>query len=55
MAAYDRISRWYNLTEGIWEKGLRNVALSKLSIRPGERVLEIGCGPGQDLLRWLGR
>lgn len=50
MAAYDRSSRWYNLTEGIWEKGLRNVALRTLSVRAGERVLEIGCGPGQDLL-----
>jgi ubiquinone/menaquinone biosynthesis C-methylase UbiE len=50
MAAYDRMSRSYNLFEGIWEKGLRNVALHKLGVREGERVLELGSGPGQDLV-----
>jgi demethylmenaquinone methyltransferase/2-methoxy-6-polyprenyl-1,4-benzoquinol methylase len=54
MAAYDRMSRWYNLTEGVWEKGLRDVALRKLGVRNGERVLEIGSGPGQDLLALAG-
>ncbi len=49
-ATYDRISRWYNLLEGIWEKGARDLGLRKLDVQEGERVLEIGFGPGQDLL-----
>jgi ubiquinone/menaquinone biosynthesis C-methylase UbiE len=49
-AAYDRISRWYNLLEGIWEKGARETGLEMLNVRAGEQVLEIGPGPGQDLL-----
>jgi demethylmenaquinone methyltransferase/2-methoxy-6-polyprenyl-1,4-benzoquinol methylase len=49
-ATYDRISRWYTLMEGIWEKGARDLGLSKLAAEAGETVLEIGFGPGQDLL-----
>jgi ubiquinone/menaquinone biosynthesis C-methylase UbiE len=49
-ATYDRISRWYNLLEGMWEKGVRNIGLRKLDVQEGERVLEVGFGPGQDLL-----
>jgi ubiquinone/menaquinone biosynthesis C-methylase UbiE len=53
-ATYDRISRWYNVLEGVWEKGARDLGLRELDVREGERVLEIGFGPGQDLLT-LGR
>jgi ubiquinone/menaquinone biosynthesis C-methylase UbiE len=49
-AAYDRISRWYNLLEGIWEKGARDIGLTKLHVCEGERALEIGFGPGEDLV-----
>jgi len=49
-ATYDRISRWYNLLEGMWEKGARDLGLRKLDVQEGERVLEIGFGPGEDLL-----
>jgi demethylmenaquinone methyltransferase/2-methoxy-6-polyprenyl-1,4-benzoquinol methylase len=49
-ATYDRISGWYNLLEGMWEKGARDLGLRKLDVQEGERVLEIGFGPGQDLL-----
>lgn len=49
-ATYDRISRWYNLLDGTWEKGARDLGLRKLDVQEGERVLEIGFGPGQDLL-----
>jgi len=49
-ATYDRISGWYSLLEGMWEKGARDLGLRKLDVREGERVLEIGFGPGQDLL-----
>jgi ubiquinone/menaquinone biosynthesis C-methylase UbiE len=47
---YDRISHWYPLLEGIWEKGLRNAGLHMLAAKPGERILEIGFGPGEDIL-----
>jgi ubiquinone/menaquinone biosynthesis C-methylase UbiE len=49
-ATYDRISGWYNLLEGMWEKGARDLGLRKLDVQEGERVLELGFGPGQDLL-----
>ena len=45
-AIYDWISRWYNLLEGMWEKGARDMGLRKLDVQEGERVLEIGFGPG---------
>jgi ubiquinone/menaquinone biosynthesis C-methylase UbiE len=45
---YDRLSRVYQLlTAG--EKKLIQQCLNLLAIRPGERVLEIGCGPGTSL------
>jgi ubiquinone/menaquinone biosynthesis C-methylase UbiE len=47
---YDRISRWYDLLEGIWEERVRHLALKKLDLRVGERVLEIGCGTGHGVL-----
>jgi ubiquinone/menaquinone biosynthesis C-methylase UbiE len=49
-ATYDKISRWYDLLEGMWEKRAREAALQKLGVRAGERVLEIGFGPGHDLV-----
>ncbi len=48
-ASYDRISRWYGLLEGIWERRARRLGLSSLSAACGETVLEIGCGPGYSL------
>jgi ubiquinone/menaquinone biosynthesis C-methylase UbiE len=49
-ATYDRISHWYPLLEGIWEKGLRTAGLRMLAAKGEERILEIGFGPGEDLL-----
>jgi demethylmenaquinone methyltransferase/2-methoxy-6-polyprenyl-1,4-benzoquinol methylase len=47
---YDRISRWYDLLEGYWERKARVAALQLLSASQGERVLEIGPGPGHSLV-----
>lgn len=48
--SYDKISRWYDYLEGFWEKRLRERGLAKLGVREGEVVLEIGFGPGHDLM-----
>jgi ubiquinone/menaquinone biosynthesis C-methylase UbiE len=47
---YDRISRWYDLLEGVWEKKSRESARRRLEVKAGEKVLEIGFGPGHDLI-----
>lgn len=49
-ANYDRISGWYDLIEGVWEKPLRQEALERLGVKEGETALEIGFGPGHDLV-----
>jgi demethylmenaquinone methyltransferase/2-methoxy-6-polyprenyl-1,4-benzoquinol methylase len=49
-ANYDRISGWYDLIEGVWEQALREEALGRLGVREGETALEIGFGPGHDLI-----
>jgi demethylmenaquinone methyltransferase/2-methoxy-6-polyprenyl-1,4-benzoquinol methylase len=46
---YDRLSRWYDLLEGVWEKRARDHAVRMLACCPGERVLEIGAGTGLSL------
>ena len=53
-AAYDRASRWYDLLEEPLERRPRWVGLGLLAAQPGERVLEVGCGPGMALVE-LGR
>ena len=45
-ANYDRIARFYEPLEGIWERRFRSAAVSALHVGPGESVLEIGSGPG---------
>ncbi len=45
-AAYDRISKWYDLFEGNWEKSAREVGLRQLDAAPGEKILDIGPGTG---------
>ena len=49
-AMYDRIGGWYDVLEGVWEKAPRAVGLAKLAVEPGETALEIGVGPGHDLV-----
>jgi len=49
-ATYNRISRWYDWLEGNWEGKPKRIALEKLRVEDGERVLEIGFGTGHALL-----
>lgn len=46
---YDRLSRWYDLLQGTWEKKARDQAIRMLAAGHGERVLEIGAGTGMSL------
>jgi demethylmenaquinone methyltransferase/2-methoxy-6-polyprenyl-1,4-benzoquinol methylase len=47
---YDRISRAYDLIADASEHAIRDRALSRLALAPGERVLEVGFGTGHGLI-----
>ena len=49
--AYDKISKFYDYTEGIFEKKYINMALRHLNIKEGEGALEIGFGTGNALIK----
>ena len=50
-AAYDKLSKFYDYTEGIFEKKYINMALNELRVRKGEVILEIGFGTGNALIK----
>ena len=49
--AYNKLSRWYDLMAGNFERKLRNAAIHQLAPVIGESILEIGCGPGQAIVK----
>jgi ubiquinone/menaquinone biosynthesis C-methylase UbiE len=44
--SYNKLSHWYDVLAGSFEKKPRELALQKLNVAEGERVLEVGFGTG---------
>jgi SAM-dependent methyltransferase len=50
---YNRLARLFILFEWLFllPRGIRGKAVSRLELKPGARVLEVGCGTGRNLAR----
>ena len=48
--SYNKLSRWYDLLAGGSEDKYRRMGLDLLNAKPGETILEIGCGTGSSLV-----
>jgi demethylmenaquinone methyltransferase/2-methoxy-6-polyprenyl-1,4-benzoquinol methylase len=51
VARYDRVAPWYRYAEWaiLLAPGFRRRAVERISLRHGERVVELGCGTGRNL------
>jgi ubiquinone/menaquinone biosynthesis C-methylase UbiE len=49
---YNRISRIYDFSEGMFEKKYIHMGLQKLSVCEGDDILEIGVGTGESVLEF---
>lgn len=49
-AMYNKLSKWYDIIAGRFERKYRNAGLEKLNIKKSETVLEIGFGTGHCIL-----
>lgn len=51
VSRYDRIARWYRFGEWtiLLAPGFRRQAVARLELKPGDRVIEFGCGTGRNL------
>lgn len=48
--SYNKLSRWYDLLAGSSEEKYKRMGLDLLHAKPGETILEIGCGTGSSLV-----
>jgi len=50
---YNRLAKFFVLFEWLFllPRGIRGKAVSRLELKPGARVLEVGCGTGRNLAR----
>ena len=49
-ASYNKLSQWYDILAGHYEKKYRDAGLQELGVKNGEVVLEIGFGTGDCIL-----
>lgn len=54
VTAYDRLAILYDRVIAPLESGTRNRAIEALSIEAGDRIVEVGCGPGHALASLAG-
>jgi demethylmenaquinone methyltransferase/2-methoxy-6-polyprenyl-1,4-benzoquinol methylase len=50
-STYNKLSRWYDLMAGDFERRPSNAAIQQLTPNTGESILEIGCGTGQAIVK----
>lgn len=47
---YDALSPWYEAVAGPFERASREAGLALLAPAAGERIADVGCGPGPALV-----
>ncbi|HET6371859.1 MAG TPA: methyltransferase domain-containing protein, partial [Candidatus Polarisedimenticolia bacterium] len=52
---YDKTSRFYGASASVFDRKARQLGLERARIIAGDRVLEVGCGPGITLDAIAGR
>jgi ubiquinone/menaquinone biosynthesis C-methylase UbiE len=53
-AAFDSAARQYHQARPGYPKGLYDELIRLVGLRPGDRLVEVGCGTGMATVRWPG-